>query len=113
MTRLLTHAAASLLLALACLAGSGEVHAGPLDDAKAQGLVGERPDGYVGAVDGDADIQALVDRINAGRKAKYAEIAAKRAAPIEAVARIAGEKLIERTPPGQYVMTNDGRWRRK
>lgn len=113
MTRLLSPIAASLLLVLVGLAGVGEAQAGPLDDAKAQGLVGERPDGYVGVVDGNGDVQALVDRINAGRKEKYAEVAAKRGAPIEAVAQIAGEKLIERTPPGQYVMTIDGRWRRK
>ena len=104
---------ASLMLALVSLITIGTAQAGPLDDAKAAGLVGERADGYVGAVTGDAGVQELIDEINAGRKAKYAEIASKRAAPVDAVAAIAGKKLIERTPAGQYVMGSDGQWQRK
>ena len=104
---------ASLILALISITGIDAAHAGPLDDAKAAGLVGERADGYVGAVTGDAGIQELIDEINAGRRAKYAEIAAKRGAPVDAVAAIAGKKLIERVPAGQYVMGGDGQWQRK
>ncbi|MGI9452205.1 MAG: YdbL family protein [Geminicoccaceae bacterium] len=104
---------ASLVLALISLITIGTAHAGPLDDAKAAGLVGERADGYVGAVTGDAGVQGLIDKINAGRKAKYADIASKRDASVEAVAAIAGKKLIERTPAGQYVMGSDGQWQRK
>lgn len=105
--------AVSLLLALISLTAVGGAKAGPLDDAKAAGLVGERADGYVGAVGAEADVQALIDEINAGRRAKYAEIAAKRGAPVEAVAAIAGKKLIERSPAGQYVLGSDGQWKQK
>lgn len=105
--------AASLLLALVSLTPIGGAQAGPLDDAKAAGLIGERADGYVGAVSAEADVQALIDEINAGRQAKYAEIAAKRDAPVEAVAAIAGKKLIERSAAGQYVLGSDGQWKRK
>ncbi|MGI9500346.1 MAG: YdbL family protein [Geminicoccaceae bacterium] len=101
---------ASLILTLVTITA---VDAGPLDDAKAAGLVGERADGYVGAVTGDAGIQGLIDEINAGRRAKYAEIASKRGAPVDAVAVIAGKKLIERVPAGQYVMGSDGKWQQK
>ncbi|MGI9508232.1 MAG: YdbL family protein [Geminicoccaceae bacterium] len=103
----------SLILALISITTIDAAHAGPLDDAKAQGLIGEKADGYVGAVTGDDSIQGMIDEINAGRRAKYAEIASKRDAPIEAVAAIAGKKLIERTPAGQYVMSGDGQWQRK
>lgn len=92
---------------------AGPALAGPLDDAKAAGLVGEKADGYVGAVTGAASVQALIDEVNAGRRAKYAEIAGKRGAPVDAVAAIAGKKLIERTASGQYVMGSDGRWTQK
>jgi hypothetical protein len=89
--------------------------AGALEDAKVAGLVGERIDGYLGVVDSGApaSIKSLVDQINAERRAKYAEIAAKQGAPVEAVAQIAGKKLIERAPPGEYVMDADGSWRQK
>ena len=95
--------------------GSGPAQAGPLEDAKAAGLVGERIDGYVGLVDSGApaDVRRLVDQINAERQAKYAEIADRQGAPVKAVAQIAGEKLIGRAGGGEYVMGADGQWRRK
>jgi uncharacterized protein YdbL (DUF1318 family) len=103
-------AAAALLLALAPSA-----RAASLDDAKAAGQVGERPDGYVGLVDSNApaDVKQLVESVNAKRKAEYSRIAQKNGTPVDAVAAIAGQKLIERTPPGQYVMGVDVRWVKK
>jgi uncharacterized protein YdbL (DUF1318 family) len=91
------------------------VAAQSLDAAKAAGQIGERIDGYVGVVDASApgDIKRLVDEVNAGREAKYAEIAAERGTSVQAVAQIAGQKLIERAPKGEYVMGADGRWRQK
>ncbi len=110
MTRFLRLVAASLVLLMISLLHLGAAQADALDEAKAQGLVGEQADGYVGAVGDAGSVQALIDEINAKRRAKYAEIAAKRDAPTEAVAAIAGKKLIERTPAGQYVRTDNGGW---
>lgn len=86
-----------------------------LDGAKADGLVGERIDGYVGVVPGEAppEIREMVEEINAQRRQRYAEVADQRGVAVEAVAQIAGEKLIERAPSGQFVAGADGRWRRK
>jgi uncharacterized protein len=95
--------------------GIGLAQAESLEDAKAQGLVGERIDGYLGVVDSGApgSVRSLVDQINAERQAKYAQIAKKQGAPLAAVAQIAGKKLIERAPSGEYVMGADGSWQRK
>jgi uncharacterized protein len=95
--------------------GLSPVHAGPLEDAKAAGTVGERIDGYLGVVDSGApgNVKSLVNQINGEREAKYAEIAKKQGAPVAAVAQIAGKKLIERAGSGEYVMGADGQWRRK
>jgi uncharacterized protein len=95
--------------------GIGPAQAGPLEDAKAEGLVGERIDGYVGVVDSGApgSVKSLVNQINAEREAKYAEIAKKQGAPVAAVAQIAGTKLIQRAPKGEYVMGANGRWQQK
>lgn len=86
-----------------------------LEDAKAAGLVGERPDGLVGIVDGGAsgDVQALVDDVNRQRMAYYAEVAAGNNSTVEQVQAVAGAELIERTPPGQFVMNAAGRWIQK
>jgi uncharacterized protein YdbL (DUF1318 family) len=93
----------------------GQAQAGALEDAKAEGLVGERIDGYLGVVDSGASgsVRSMVDQINAEREAKYAEIAKKQGAPVAAVAQIAGKKLIARAPSGEYVMGADGRWQQK
>jgi uncharacterized protein YdbL (DUF1318 family) len=103
------------IVCLVVVLGIGPALAGPLEDAKAQGLVGERIDGYVGVVDSGApgSIKSMVNQINAEREAKYAEIAKKQGAPVAAVAQIAGTKLIERAPKGEYVMGADGSWRQK
>jgi uncharacterized protein YdbL (DUF1318 family) len=86
-----------------------------LDSAKAAGEIGERVDGYVGAVGGNpsGSIRALVDKVNGERKAQYAQIAKDRGTSVEAVAQIAGKKLIERTGKGGYVMGANGQWRQK
>ena len=99
---------ALLLLALPAVAS-------PLDDAKAAGWLGERPDGYVGLVDSSAPsaVQDLVKEINTRRRAKYREIAEKSGTSVEVVARAAGAKLVERTAKGHYVLDASGKWLRK
>ena len=101
-------AAAVLLLAPVLAAAS------PLEDAKRAGHVGEQADGFVGRAPGaPASAQALVDDINRQRAERYAEIAAKRSADPAAVAALAGAKLVERTPPGQWVRDASGSWKKK
>ena len=96
-------------------AGAPSARADELDSAKAAGQVGERPDGYLGVVATGAPpaVTQLVTDLNARRKAKYAEIAKQNGTAVDAVAALMGQKLIERTPPGQFAMGADGRWIRK
>jgi len=100
--------------ALALVPGSARAQSG-LDAAKQAGLVGERPDGLVGVVGGSApaDVVALVERVNAERRARYEQIAAETNATLEAVQAVAGAQLIDRTPAGQYIMTAGGKWMKK
>ena len=86
-----------------------------LDALKAQGLVGERFDGYVGAVKSQADAatQQVIDRINLQRKDRYRAIAAKRGTSLSAVERIAGAQVIERAPSGTWVMPEGSGWVQK
>jgi uncharacterized protein YdbL (DUF1318 family) len=101
----------SALLLLGALAAN----AATLDDAKAAGQIGEGVDGYVHLVDKNAPAaaKALVKDVNNKRKAKYASIAKTRGASVENVAALAGAKLVERTPAGQYVMDSNAKWRKK
>ena len=101
----------STLLLFGALAAS----AATLDGAKAAGQIGEGVDGYVHLVDKNApaDVKALVKDVNNKRRDKYAGIAKTRGTSVESVAALAGAKLVERTPAGQYVMDSNAKWRKK
>lgn len=104
----------AVLLAIGLFAAApGPAHAQSLEDAKAQGLVGERADGLLGAVGGAGPaIQQLISRINDQRMDQYRRIAQQNGTPVQAVMAIAGKKLIQRSPSGTYVNPGDG-WVRK
>ena len=104
---------AAAILGSLCLALAA--HASSLDDAKARGLVGERPDGYVGVVDPNApaDVKRLVEGVNEKRAHEYATIAERNGTDAGAVAVLAGAKLVERAPAGQWVMDASGKWTKK
>ena len=64
------------LLSAVCLSFSA--WAISLDDAENEGLVGEDSSGYLGLVVQNAEAKAVVDEINAKRKAQYLKLAKKR-----------------------------------
>lgn len=101
------------MAATLCLLASLSVFAIDLDTAKADGLVGERADGYLGAVRGSAsaEVRSLIDDINAKRKAQYQRIAAKNSIPLAEVEALAGKKTIEKTPARGWVFVET--WRQK
>jgi len=84
---------------------------GALTAAKAAGLVGERPDGLVGAVTPrpTAEIRALVDRINAERMRIYQQAAQRNGATLEDTRRIFRERMVGETPSGQFYMNDSSR----
>jgi uncharacterized protein YdbL (DUF1318 family) len=111
MTRLRV-AAAILFLALP----ASFAHADALDDARAAGLLGERPDGYVDAVTANPtpDILNLKEQINAQRRKVYQQLAGEKGVPVEEVGALAAEKTIsQRLKPGMYYMNSSGQWVQK
>ncbi|HEY3149592.1 MAG TPA: YdbL family protein [Dongiaceae bacterium] len=103
-----------LLMALA-MTFAAPAMADSLDDARAAGLVGERPDGLVAPVSptAPADIQSLVQSVNAQRMEKYQQIATQKGVPVEQIGAIAGEKIIGKLKPGLYYMDASGNWVQK
>ena len=91
------------------------VQADTLDGYKASGLLGEQLDGYVGIVthSPSPEVKATADDVNRKRREKYSGIAETRGLEVSQVAALAGEKLVERTPSGQYVRDSSGRWRKR
>jgi uncharacterized protein YdbL (DUF1318 family) len=84
-----------------------------LEEAKTQGLVGERNNGYLGLVDsGNREAQALANDINKKRRQAYQDISRRDGAKLSEVESLAGEKAIEKTKPGNYV-EGPGGWVKK
>lgn len=84
-----------------------------LDEAKANGLVGEKPNGYLGAVNpSNAEAQALIEDVNQKRRQAYEEIAKRNGTNVQAVQMLAGEKAIQNTKPGHFV-EGPGGWIKK
>ena len=102
----------ALIVILAGLGWSAPGWAISLQDAKAQGLVGEQPNGYLGLVKANAgaDVKALMNNINAQRKKEYQAIARRNNTELNVVEALAGKKAIEMTPAGQYVKLPSGQW---
>ncbi len=87
-----------------------------IQTAKSSGQIGERIDGYLGVVEGSSVDPATlrrVEEINALRRAAYDDLARKTGATIEAVARVTGEKQIERVDAGEHYLDDSGMWKRK
>lgn len=102
-------------LALMLLALGMNVHAATLtlNDARAQGRVGETLSGYLASVQHDAETLALVNRINAARTESYQQLADSNNLPVDEVAKMAGQKLVARAQPGEYVKGINGKWLKK
>jgi len=105
----------TLIIILAGLGWSGSTWAISLQEAKAQGLVGEQANGYLGLVKAgaSAEVKALVNDINAKRKKEYQDIARRNKTDLNVVEALAGKKAIDMTPPGQYVKPPSGQWVKK
>ena len=105
----------TLIVILAGLGWSAPGWAISLQDAKAQGLVGEQPNGYLGLVKANAgaDVKAMMNDVNEQRKKEYQAIARRNNTELKVVEALAGKKAIDRTPPGQYVKLPSGQWVKK
>lgn len=84
-----------------------------LDDARSQGRLGETLTGYVAPISKDKETLALVDRINKARAESYQQLADRNNIPVDDVAKMAGQKLVERAKPGEYVQGINGKWLKK
>lgn len=102
-------------LVLVFLLWAASAQAITLQEAKAEGLVGEQRDGYIGfVVSGpSSELRALVTEVNNQRRSRYREIAQQRGISVEQVAAVAAERAAQETQPGHYIQAANGSWVRK
>ena len=104
-----------VMLLTCLLAFSVAANESPLTQPKAEGLIGEQADGYLGLVTQNvpADVKKLVNEVNAKRKAGYQQIAAKQGTSLSEVEKVGGNTAIEKTLPGNYIRDQNGNWYKK
>ena len=95
-------------LLISLLAVSMAVASSPLTQPKADGLIGEQANGYLGLVtqSAPANIKKQVNDTNAKRKAGYQKIAAKQGTSLSEVEKVGGMTAIEKTLRGNYIRDN-------
>ena len=108
------------LLALAAIAAVGLpdlaiAQERPLDQPRAQGIVGERYDGLAvlrqsGA---SASVQALLDDINGKRRALYQRRAAAEGVPATEIGKIYAKEIFRSAPGGTWFQQENGTWLQK
>lgn len=100
--------------ALALLGMGAAAWAQGADDwkaARAQGLVGEQPDGYLGIVGSPTpDLTRMVNAVNIQRKALYTQRAAAGNSSVADYAAVTACNLIADTPQGTKYKTPAGNW---
>lgn len=83
-----------------------------LPSAKTEGLVGEQPNGYLGIVQNSPQAENIARLINEARRTEYARLAQENNIAVTDVEAMAGQKAIERTQRGHYILL-DGKWLQK
>lgn len=100
---------ASTLIVLAAL----PAYALDLHGARASGKVGETLSGYVEAVTPSTEVSSLVSDVNAKRLAEYTRISKQNGQPVDVVAKLAAEQIINGLPKGSKYKDASGGWKTK
>ncbi len=105
-----------LLAAVLVLLPAGDgVRADALSDARAQGTVGERFDGYLAlrAPSAPASARQLVENINSKRRQLYNQVSTREGTTLDAVGRIYAREIVNNVPPGTWIQREKGQWVQK
>jgi len=106
----------AIALLIFLLAGFSPAEAAkrPLDPPRAQGIVGERFDGFAVLRKKASDaIKSLVKQTNDQRRAVYRKRAKATKTSIQAVGRIYAKEIMKSAPRGTWYLNESGKWSKK
>jgi len=111
MNKLLSMIAASVLL----ISFSSFSAALTMDQAKAQGLIGETSNGYLDSVAAspNATVSSLINSINNQRKAAFKTKAAKAGVSLDVMSKRVAQRLFQKAAKGAYLKNPAGKWYKK
>lgn len=84
-----------------------------LHEARAQGSVGEKSDGYIAVLKPGGGVDALVSEVNAKRSQEYSRISQSNGQSISVVATLAAAQIVKNLPAGSKYQSGDGSWQTK
>lgn len=84
-----------------------------LHAARAGGQIGEMNDGYVSVMAKSPDVVALVAEVNDKRKTEYSRISKQNGQPVEVVAKLAAQQIIDGLPSGALYQDASGVWKKR
>lgn len=86
----------SLTVGILALTIAAPVLALDLQQARAQGILTEQPDGYVKVLKLSFEATKLAAEVNAARKAEYQRISKENGQPVDVVAKIAAGEIAKK-----------------
>lgn len=84
-----------------------------LDEGRTSGAVGERSDGYLEALKSSSDVRSFVDMVNSKRKQEYLRISKENGQPVDIVAKLAAEQIVNKLPAGSSYQAPNGSWKKR
>ena len=84
-----------------------------LHSARSQGLVGEKADGYVAAITPSAEVNELVNEVNAKRRAEYTRISKQNGQSVDVVSKLAAPQIQQGLEAGSMVQDANGGWKKR
>lgn len=100
----------SAVLAMALLLAA-PAFALELHDARRSGIVGETLEGYVEVLKKSPEAVALAQHVNEKRLQEYTRISLENKQPVEIVAKLAAQQIINKLESGEYYQDADGHWK--
>jgi uncharacterized protein YdbL (DUF1318 family) len=102
-----------LLIGIVALMVSFPAFALDLAAARSSGMVGEGQNGYIVPISKSREAIELATDINAKRKMEYLRISKENGQPVDVVAKLAAQQIIEGLPRGAQYQAADGSWKAK
>lgn len=86
-----------------------------MDQAKAQGLIGETSTGYLASVKANpsAEVKSVVATINQKRRAAYVSAAAKASVTLDVIEKRVAQRLFNKAASGAFLRNSAGAWYKK
>lgn len=113
MLRIFRFAVLAVALAASIGGASGEATAQDLNQLRAQGVIGERFDGFAAARRASAAATKVVNQVNAQRRTIYRQRAAKQGIPAAQVGQVYAKQIMKNAPAGTWFQAANGKWSRK